>query len=113
MITAVLYVRITTDGMNVCLTAYTMAISALGSSPLRESIPGPGQAAGQLHPGGFSLSPKAQYPLWCPDEAGSKQVIKWVGSVLAVYGSEAPIVHRRSGEFEASPFGHPTSIDNT
>ncbi|KAL0806567.1 hypothetical protein Bca101_099059 [Brassica carinata] len=20
--------------------------------------------------GGFSLSPKAQYPLWCPDEAG-------------------------------------------
>ncbi|CAF1860427.1 unnamed protein product [Brassica oleracea var. botrytis] len=32
-------------------------------SPLRGSIPGPGQAAGQLHPGGFSLSPKAQYPL--------------------------------------------------
>ncbi|KAF3552274.1 hypothetical protein DY000_02010579 [Brassica cretica] len=32
-------------------------------SPLRGSFPGPGQAAGQLHPGGYSLSPKAQYPL--------------------------------------------------
>ncbi|KAF2600444.1 hypothetical protein F2Q68_00009376 [Brassica cretica] len=30
-------------------------------SPLRGSFPRPGQAAGQLHPGG--LSPKAQYPL--------------------------------------------------
>ncbi|WZZ68330.1 hypothetical protein YC2023_079700 [Brassica napus] len=33
-------------------------------SPLRGSVPGSGQAAGQLHPGSFSLSPKAQYPLW-------------------------------------------------
>ena len=32
-------------------------------SPLRGSFPGPGQAAGQLHPGGYSLSPKVQYPL--------------------------------------------------
>ncbi|KAH0891149.1 hypothetical protein HID58_053578 [Brassica napus] len=43
---------------------------ATQGSPLRGSIPGSGQAADQLHPGGFSLSPKAQYPLWCPDEAG-------------------------------------------
>ncbi|KAF2535427.1 hypothetical protein F2Q68_00023157 [Brassica cretica] len=33
-------------------------------SPLRGSFPGPGQAAGLLHPGGLSLSPKAQYPLF-------------------------------------------------
>ncbi|KAF3576098.1 hypothetical protein DY000_02033887 [Brassica cretica] len=33
-------------------------------SPLRGSFPGPGQAADQLHPGGLSLSLKAQYPLF-------------------------------------------------
>ncbi|KAF2592953.1 hypothetical protein F2Q70_00042591 [Brassica cretica] len=32
-------------------------------SPLRGSVPGPGQAAGRLHPGGYVLGPKAQYPL--------------------------------------------------
>ncbi|KAF2547370.1 hypothetical protein F2Q70_00020837 [Brassica cretica] len=32
-------------------------------SPLRGSFPGSGQAAGRLHPGGYVLSPKAQYPL--------------------------------------------------
>ncbi|KAF3527621.1 hypothetical protein DY000_02037360 [Brassica cretica] len=32
-------------------------------SPLSGSFPGSGQAAGQLHPGGYSLGPKAQYPL--------------------------------------------------
>ncbi|KAF2583571.1 hypothetical protein F2Q68_00003589 [Brassica cretica] len=32
-------------------------------SPLRGSFPGPGQTADQLHPGGYFLSPKAQYPL--------------------------------------------------
>ena len=37
-------------------------------SPLSGSFPGPGQAADQLHPGGFSLSPKAQYPLCDRDE---------------------------------------------
>ncbi|KAL0649674.1 hypothetical protein Bca4012_092365 [Brassica carinata] len=37
-------------------------------SPLRGSLPGPGQAAGRLHPGGYVLSPKAQYPLRDMDE---------------------------------------------
>ncbi|KAF3565939.1 hypothetical protein DY000_02018364 [Brassica cretica] len=32
-------------------------------SPFRGSFPGSGQAADRLHPGGYVLSPKAQYPL--------------------------------------------------
>ncbi|KAF3547590.1 hypothetical protein DY000_02001817 [Brassica cretica] len=31
--------------------------------PLSGSFPGSGKTAGQLHPGGYSLGPKAQYPL--------------------------------------------------
>ncbi|KAF3525020.1 hypothetical protein F2Q69_00046722 [Brassica cretica] len=37
-------------------------------SPLRGSFSGPGQAADRLHPGGYVLSPKAQYPLRDMDE---------------------------------------------
>ncbi|KAF3508862.1 hypothetical protein F2Q69_00002061 [Brassica cretica] len=37
-------------------------------SPLRGSFPGSGQATGRLHPGGYVLSPKAQYPLRDMDE---------------------------------------------
>ncbi|KAF3484937.1 hypothetical protein F2Q69_00054436 [Brassica cretica] len=37
-------------------------------SPLCGSFPGPGQAAGRLHPEGYVLSPKAQYPLRDMDE---------------------------------------------
>lgn len=50
-------------------TLFFFFFFVIQGSPLRGSIPGPGQPAGQLHPGGFSLSPKAQYPFWCPDEA--------------------------------------------
>nr|VDD52877.1 unnamed protein product [Brassica oleracea] len=37
-------------------------------SQFRGSFPGSGQAAGRLHPGGYVLSPKVQYPLRDMDE---------------------------------------------
>ncbi|KAF2533672.1 hypothetical protein F2Q70_00031668 [Brassica cretica] len=43
-------------------------LSVTKGSPLRGSFPGSGQAAGRLYPGGYVLSPKAQYPLRDMDE---------------------------------------------
>ncbi|KAL0790521.1 hypothetical protein Bca101_006767 [Brassica carinata] len=41
----------------------SISISVPGFPAYADHSPGPGQAAGQLHPGGFSLDPKAQNPL--------------------------------------------------
>ncbi|KAH0901617.1 hypothetical protein HID58_041120 [Brassica napus] len=49
-------------------TISDVGYSCIKGSPLRGSFPGPGQVAGRLHPGGYVLSPKAQYPFRDMDE---------------------------------------------
>ncbi|KAF3560738.1 hypothetical protein DY000_02012237 [Brassica cretica] len=48
-----------------------LSFCRLLGSPLRGSVPGSGQAPGRLHPGGYVLGPKAQYPLLVTGKSSS------------------------------------------